>query len=244
MHKNKQDQNQIGYNEYGQAIGFPVTDWAGASLPSRTCMDGRYVILKTVDSSDVCKSLFHAYCTDTRGTNWTYLPYGPFDTLAQFTQWFEKTCFASDPLFHVVKDKSTEKNIGIASYLRISPALGSIEVGHIHFSPLLQRTPLATEAMYLMMHQVFEESGFRRYEWKCDALNEPSKRAAMRLGFVYEGTFRQALTYKNRNRDTAWFSITDKEWPTLKEGFELWLSEDNFDDAGLQRKTLLECRGA
>lgn len=229
-------------NNFGQAIGFPVTDWAGASKPSSHFLDGRYTSLQTVQSKNVCESLFNAYCLDTQGTNWTYLPYGPFDTLADFTQWFEKTCFGSDPLFYVVTDKSSGKDIGIASYLRINPSAGSIEVGHIHFSPLLQRTPIATEAMYLMMSQVFEDSGYRRYEWKCDALNEPSKQAAVRLGFVYEGTFRQALTYKQRNRDTAWFSITDKEWPALKEGFECWLVEDNFDNTGKQRKTLLECR--
>ncbi len=229
-------------NEHGQAIGFPVTDWSGASEPTRPLLDGRYASLKRVDSSAVCESLFKAYSTDSTGSNWTYLPYGPFDTLADFTQWFEKTCFASDPLFYVITNRSTGQDAGLASYLRINPAAGSIEVGHIHFSPRLQRTPVATEAMYLMMHYVFNELGYRRYEWKCDVLNETSKKAAMRLGFVYEGTFRQAVTYKQRNRDTAWFSITDKEWPALKTSLENWLRESNFDHAGSQKKSLLDFR--
>jgi len=126
--------------------------------------------------------------------------------------------------------------------MRVNPSAGSIEVGHVHFSPLLQRTPMATEAMYLLMRRVFDELGFRRYEWKCDALNEPSRRAALRLGFTYEGTFRQALMYKQRNRDTAWFSVTDKEWPAIKAGFEAWLAPGNFDSKVRQIESLVELR--
>lgn len=133
------------------------------------------------------------------------------------------------------------KAVGLASYLRIDPAVGVIEVGHIHFSPLMQRTPMATECMYLMMRRVFDELGYRRYEWKCDNLNAPSKLAAERLGFSYDGLFKQATMYKGRNRDTAWFSILDNDWPSLKQGFESWLQVANFDAQGQQIRRLQDC---
>jgi RimJ/RimL family protein N-acetyltransferase len=146
-------------------------------------------------------------------------------------------CTGDDPLFHAVVDAASGLAVGVASYLRITPASGFIEVGHINFSPRLQKTPAATEAMYLMMARAFA-LGYRRYEWKCDALNQPSCAAARRLGFSYEGIFRQATIYKGRNRDTAWFSILDSEWPAMKAAFESWLTPDNFDDNGRQRKKL------
>lgn len=234
--------NAMQTNEFGQAIGFPVEAWNGATVPSRTSLDGTAVRMVCATDTSACQALFDAYVKDTDGANWTYLPYGPFARVSDFTRWFEATCLADDPLFHVVYDKSTNKAIGLASLLRINPVAGSIEVGHIHFSPTLQRTPMSTEAMYLLMKRIFDELGYRRYEWKCDALNEPSKNAAQRLGFTFEGIFRQAVIYKNRNRDTAWFSITDKEWPALKAGFESWLHSDNFDRQGQQIKTLAQCR--
>jgi RimJ/RimL family protein N-acetyltransferase len=141
-------------------------------------------------------------------------------------------------LFFTIIDKASGKAVGVASFLRIDPKMGVIEVGHINYAPALQRTPQATEAMYLMMKRVFDELGYRRYEWKCDALNAPSYRAAERLGFVYEGTFRQATIYKGRNRDTAWYAIIDKDWPKLKAAYEEWLSPQNFDAAGQQRNKL------
>jgi RimJ/RimL family protein N-acetyltransferase len=143
-----------------------------------------------------------------------------------------------DPLFHAVIDKRTNKAVGFATFMRIDPVMGVIEVGNINFSPALQRTPAATEAMFLMMQRVFNELGYRRYEWKCDNLNAPSHKAAKRLGFTYEGLFRQALVYKGRNRDTAWFSIIDSEWPALEKAFNAWLSEDNFDESGNQVRKL------
>ncbi len=147
------------------------------------------------------------------------------------------SCTGDDPLFHTILD-SDDVPVGLASYLRIDPDNGSIEVGHIHYSPLLQRQPAGTEAMFLMMSQVFDELGYRRYEWKCDALNASSRRAAERLGFTYEGTFRQATHYKGRNRDTAWFSIIDKDWPRICDAFNLWLELANFDDSGKQKSSL------
>ena len=173
------------------------------------------------------------------GSNWTYLPYGPFETLESYVQWMDETCRGSDPLFFAIIDKATGKAVGVASYLRISPASGSIEVGHINYSPLLQKTRAATEAMYLMMKYAFE-LGYRRYEWKCDALNAKSRSAAQRLGFSFEGVFRQATLYKGRNRDTSWYAAIDQEWPALEEAFLRWLDPANFDEHGQQRVRLSE----
>jgi len=154
---------------------------------------------------------------------------------------------ADDPLFHTIVDLATGKAVGVATFMRIDRASGVIEVGNINYSPLLQRTPAATEAMFLMMRRVFEELGYRRYEWKCDSLNAPSRAAALRLGFQFEGIFRQAVVYKGRNRDTAWFSIIDSEWPSLKRAYEQWLGPENFDAEGRQKRKLAEliaARGA
>jgi RimJ/RimL family protein N-acetyltransferase len=181
--------------------------------------------------------LFASYQLDREGHRWTYLPYGPFTDEASFRAWLVEMAAKTDPLFHVVLDETGEA-VGVASFLRISPETGSIEVGHIHYSPRLERTRAATEAMYLMMRRVFDELGYRRYEWKCDALNAPSRRAADRLGFTYEGTFRQHLVTKGRNRDTAWYSIIDSEWPAVKAAFEAWLEPKNFDERGVQRAAL------
>jgi RimJ/RimL family protein N-acetyltransferase len=149
----------------------------------------------------------------------------------------EQTCRGVDPLFYAVVEKIEDRAVGVASYLRIDPANGSIEVGHINYSPLLQRTPAATEAMYLMMRHVFD-LGYRRYEWKCNALNAASRVAARRLGFSFEGVFRQAGVVKGRNRDTAWYAMIDKEWPALREAFLRWLDPSNFDEQGRQRARL------
>ena len=168
---------------------------------------------------------------------WTYLLYGPFDTLERHRAWMEETCRGSDPLFYAIIDPVADKAVGLAAYLRIEPRSGSIEVGHLSYSPLLQRTPAATEAMYLLMENAFR-LGYRRYEWKCDALNAPSRAAALRLGLSFEGIFRQATVYKGRSRDTAWFAAIDKEWPALKEAFQRWLDPANFDAQGRQRTRL------
>ncbi len=185
--------------------------------------------------------LFEAFSKDTASHNWTYLPYGPFEQKQDFIHWCENVCCDKDPMFHTVVDSSTGRAIGMASYLRITPDAGVIEVGHIHFSPLMQGTTQATEAMFLMMRRVFDELGYRRYEWKCDALNSPSCKAAERLGFQFEGIFRNATIYKQRNRDTAWFAIIDSDWPTLKTGYEAWLTKENFNNKGQQIKSLKQC---
>lgn len=225
-------------NHLGQPIGFPLAGWAARPRPPRSAMDGRFCRVETLDPDRHAADLHAANLQDTAGANWTYLAYGPFERLEDYRDWMTKTCLGDDPLFHAVIDRATGRAVGVASYLRIDPPAGVIEVGHINYAPPLQRTPASTEAMYLMMRRVFDELGYRRYEWKCDALNAPSRAAALRLGFKFEGICRQATVYKNRNRDTAWYSIVDSEWPVLKAAFERWLSPENFDDAGRQRQSL------
>jgi len=199
-------------------------------------MEGQYCALTPLDPKAHAQALFNAFAKDVENVDWAYLPYGPFDSLPALQAWLEEIARKSDPLFYTVMDRQG-KAVGVASYLRISPANGSIEVGHIHFSPQLQRTPAATEAMYLMMKRAFA-LGYRRYEWKCNALNERSRRAALRLGLSYEGIFRQATVAKGRNRDTAWYATIDLEWPKLKAAFETWLDPANFDASGKQKMSL------
>jgi len=217
-------------------IGFAVDGWGPPPLPTREPMEGAYCQLTLLDPEAHAADLFDAFAEDTDNTDWVYLPYGPFDSLPALKAWLEEIASKSDPVFYTVMDRQG-KAVGVASYLRITPASGSIEVGHIHFSPQLQATPAATEAMYLMMRHAFA-LGYRRYEWKCDALNQRSRRAALRLGLSFEGVFRQATLYKGRNRDTAWYATIDLEWPQLKAAFEAWLDPANFDDSGQQKQSL------
>lgn len=224
-------------NELGQPVGLPVSGTFPRPTPPYTPMEGQYCSVVPLDVNRHAPGLFRAFAKDDAGRNWTYLPYGPFSTEADFIDWTRASCMGADPMFHTVLNQDGIP-VGMASYLRIEPAAGSIEVGHIHFSPLLQRKPQSTKTMYLMMHRVFDELGYRRYEWKCDALNAPSCSAAKRLGFTFEGIFRQATHYKGRNRDTAWFSITDSEWPRIRDAFQTWLTPANFDEAGQQRQPL------
>ena len=182
------------------------------------------------------RDLFDAFSDDHEDRIWTYLPYGPFATFAGFRGWVEENCTGPDPKFHAILDVDG-RAVGVASYLRINPDAGVIEVGHINYSPSLQCSQAATEAMHLMARRVFE-LGYRRYEWKCDALNVRSRRAAERLGFRFEGVFRQATMYKGRNRDTAWYSIIDSEWPSIMRAQESWLSPENFEPDGQQRMPL------
>jgi RimJ/RimL family protein N-acetyltransferase len=223
-------------NELGQPLSFEVDDWQPPAVPTRQTMEGRWCRLEPLAPTHA-EDLFSANALDVESRNWTYLGYGPFATLADYSAWMEPYCTSSDPMFFAVLNAASGQAVGVASFLRIHPDDGSIEVGHINFSPLLQRTPAATEAMYLMMAQAFA-LGNRRYEWKCNALNAPSRAAAQRLGFSFEGIFRQARVDKGRNRDTAWYSITDSEWPALREAFVAWLDPANFDEEGQQRVRL------
>lgn len=225
-------------NALDQPIGEPILGWKPASTPPRTPMEGRFCRIEPIDIDRHGHDLFTALHADESDGNWTYLPYGPFFTEAAFRDWMATTCLDDDPLFHTIIDGSSGKAAGVASYLRTLPNVGVIETGHIHYSPRLQRRPAATEAMFLMMRRVFSELGYRRYEWKCDALNAPSRRAAKRLGFRFEGIFRQATIYKGRNRDTAWHSILDREWPSLELAYARWLDPANFDEGGVQKTGL------
>lgn len=225
-------------NELGQPIGFTVDGWSDAEKPQCQNIMGQFCRLEPLDPDRHANDLFAAFSTDNDNRNWTYLPYGPFQSIASFDAWLRAVSKDSDPFFYAIIDLKTERTVGLASYLRINPSDGVIEVGHIHFSPLIQRTSISTEAMYLMMRQVFEVMGYRRYEWKCDALNEPSRKAALRLGYKFEGIFRQLTMYKGRNRDTAWFAMTDKDWSSARLAYKSWLAPDNFDDAGNQKSSL------
>ena len=224
-------------NDLDQPIGFPLPGWRVPEPPPREALVGRYCRLEPLDPARHAEQLFAANALDDDGRGWTYLPYGPFADCDAYLAWMSATCLGNDPLFHAVVDGASGKAVGVASYLRIEPRAGSIEVGHLRFSPLLQRSPASTEAMYLLMKRAFA-LGYRRYEWKCDALNAPSRAAAMRLGFVFEGIFRQAIVYKGRNRDTAWFSILDSEWPRLDVAFTRWLDPANFALDGRQKQRL------
>ena len=224
-------------NALDQPIGVPVADTSPRPLPPRSDMVGRYCSVVPL-SVDHAPDLYAAFREDTQDRIWTYLPNGPYHDPDAFRAWVEDAIPKDDPLMHAIVVDG--RAVGHASYLRIAPASASIEVGFINLAPALQRTRAATEFQVLMMKRAFDELGYRRYEWKCDALNAPSRRAALRLGFTYEGTFRQATFYKGRNRDTAWFSIVDSEWPDLKARFERWLDPANFDASGQQKVALSE----
>ena len=227
-------------NHFGQPVGFPVDDWHARPRPPKSGMSGNYCRVVPIDLHLHAAELHQAYVKNLEHRIWTYLGYGPFDTLEDFKAWMQDYCLGSDPLFHAIIENESSMALGVASYMRIQPEFGVIEVGHINYSPALQRKRAGTEAMYLMMQRVFDELGYRRYEWKCDALNAGSCKAAVRLGFTFEGIFRQAIIYKGRNRDTAWYSIVDTEWPALKNAFQCWLKRENFDSNGRQIQRLSE----
>ena len=228
-------------NHLGQPIGDPVPAWTPPPRPARDAMSGAYCRLEPLDAARHAADLFEANRRDADGRMWTYLAYGPFDTLDAYRSWAERMAASDDPLFFAVVDTASGRAAGVASYLRIDPPNGAIEVGHIAYSPALQRTRASTEAMYLMMRRAFT-LGYRRYEWKCDALNASSRAAAERLGFSFEGIFRQATVYKGRNRDTAWYAAIDRDWPRLERVFTRWLEPENFDDDGRQRARLEDLR--
>jgi len=227
-------------NDFGQPVGASMPDgWTPPPFPPHEPMEGMRVRLEPLDAACHGDDLYASNALD-KGDGWTYLGFGPFADRAGFDEWLAGAASGTDPLYFAYIDKASGKAVGWGSYLRINPRDASIEVGSIKFSPLLQRTPLATEAMHLMMRNAFD-LGYRRYEWKCDSLNAPSRSAALRLGFVYEGLFRQATHYKGRNRDTTWFSITDEEWPRVRAAHDAWLSPENFDGEGRQKRRLQDC---
>lgn len=228
-------------NQFGQLVGDLIADWHPRKKPIADSMVGKYCVLEPLNINQHAAALFQALQVDNPQVSWTYLPYGPFATFDAFHQQLQKMVAEKDNFFYAVLNKTTHFPLGICGYININSEHGSIEVGHIHFSKALKKTAIATEAMYLMMRNVFETLQYRRYEWKCNALNQASCAAALRLGFKFEGIFRKHYVFKNRNRDTVWFSVIDEEWPLLKTRFEQWLDPKNFDGNGQQILALQEC---
>ncbi len=219
---------------------MPGLNWSPARTPERSPLEGETVKLEPVDPARHAGDLFTA--SEGAPSLWDHLAYGPFEDQEVFTSWLEERTASNDPLFYAIIERASGCAQGMASYMRIGPEHGVIEIGHIWFAPVLQHTRQATEAIYVLARHAFDDLGYRRLEWKCDSLNEPSRRAAERFGFVFEGVFRQHMVVKGRNRDTAWFSIVDGEWPAVRAGFEAWLSPQNFDEEGYQRKSLRDLR--
>jgi RimJ/RimL family protein N-acetyltransferase len=211
-------------------------------MPSGVTLEGMYCRLVPLNAEIHAGDLYAAYRLAPDHRHWTYMPVGPFDKAEDYRHFAEGAASSTDPRHYAVIDRKTSKSVGTLALMRIDLKQGVIEVGHVMFSPSLQQTPMSTEAQFLLMTYVFDELGYRRYEWKCDSLNAPSRKTAERLGFKFEGIFRQAILYKGRNRDTAWYSIIDKEWPQLKRAFQTWLSTENFDEQGRQRKSLTDVR--
>ncbi len=224
-------------NALGQPIGAPLPNWKAPPKPPRDTMVGRTCTVMPLDPAAHSADLHAANSLEPTGRLFTYLAMEPFKDAMAHRVWSDQAATSADPMFHTIVLRETGKAVGVAAFMRMDPGNGVIEVGHINYSPVLQQTTAATEAMYLMMARAFV-LGYRRYEWKCDSNNAPSKAAASRLGFTYEGRFRQAVVTKGRNRDTDWFSILDSEWPHLKSAFETWLDPANFDAAGRQRQSL------
>ncbi|MCE8004148.1 GNAT family N-acetyltransferase [Billgrantia ethanolica] len=227
----------------GRPIGVALPGWQPASRPQRTPLQGERVRLEPLSAEHHGDSLFAAFLLpgegphDTPQARWAYSGGMPFSDAEQCHAWLAECAHSEDPLFFAIVEATSERALGMASYLNIVPEHGSIEVGHIHFTPPLRQTPAATEAMLLLMRNAFA-LGYRRYEWKCDALNAASRRAAERLGFRFEGIFRQHRVVNRRNRDTSWFSLLDGEWPAVEAQLGCWLASDNFDDEGRQRSSL------
>jgi RimJ/RimL family protein N-acetyltransferase len=214
-----------------------VPNWQAPAYPDHRVLSGWGCRLEPLSSDRHAADLFKAFRADTEHSTWHYLSIGPFEDEASLREWIDSKADSRDPLFYAIIDEASGRALGFASYLRIDPTAGTIEVGWLTYSPAMKQTRLATAAMALLMAHAFA-LGYRRYEWKCNALNAPSRRAAARLGFSYEGTFRQARVDRGRSRDTAWFSIIDGEWPAIQQAFQTWLAADNFDADGRQRQSL------
>lgn len=229
------------YNHYGQPVGDALPGWQPRPLPQRVVLHGRYCRLEPLTRFHA-DALFAAYQLDGDGHSWTWLAREPEESAEQYAAWVESVEQLSDPLHFAVVDTQTARPVGTLALMRIDASNGVIEVGHVHFSPLLSRTPASTEAQWLLMRYAFATLGYRRYEWKCNSLNEPSRQAALRLGFQYEGRFRQASVVKGHNRDTDWFSIIDGEWPEVDAAMQRWLAPDNFTADGKQRRSLASLR--
>ncbi|MEL5959145.1 GNAT family protein [Streptomyces sp. CLV115] len=231
-------------NEYGQPVGRPLPGWTAVPAPARDTLEGSFCRLEPLDADRHTDDLYAAFALATDGSDWTYMPVGPFDGQADYRAHLTAAARADDTLEYAVVDLRTGKAVGTFALMRQDPSNGVVEVGSVAFSPLLKRTPVSTEAQFLLMSYVFDGLGHRRYEWKCDSLNAPSRKAALRLGFTFEGIFRQAVVYKGRSRDTAWYSVIDAEWPRVGTALRQWLSPDNFEAEGRQKRSLSDIRAA
>ena len=229
-------------NSFQQPIGACASEWIARARPERITLHGSYCRLEPLDADRHAAELYaaHAQAADQRG--WTYMLMGPFDDLDSYRAYVRQATQGTDPLHYAVIDLFSGKAVGTLALMRIDTANGAIEVGTVMFSPALQRTPASTEAQYLLMRYAFDTLGYRRYEWKCDSLNAPSRQAAQRLGFQFEGIFRQSGFYKGRSRDTAWFAIIRSDWPALRQALEQWLAPDNLQADGKQRQSLAALR--
>lgn len=221
-----------------------LADWTPRPRPARVPLEGRYVRLEPLDAARHGDGLYAASSVPDIGGRFRWLPETPVDNRAAFQPWLDRVAASEDPLFFTVIDKATGTIAGRQTLMRIDPGNGVIEIGNIYWGPAVSRRPAATEAQFLFMKYIFDDLGYRRYEWKCNNRNEPSKRAAERFGFAFEGVFRQHMIVKGENRDTAWYSIIDTEWPALKRAYEAWLDPSNFDAAGAQKKRLEDFRAA
>ena len=221
-----------------------LSNWTPRQRPSRGVLDGRYVRLEPLAAARHGDGLYEAATAGNADERFRWLGETTPASRAEFQPWLDRVEASEDPLYFVCIDKATGRVAGRQTFLRIDTANGVIEIGHIHWGPLMQRRPAATEAHYLFMRHIFDDLGYRRWEWKCNNRNEPSKRAALRFGFMHEGVFRQAMVIKGENRDSAWYSIIDKEWPALKRAYEAWLDPSNFDAAGNQKRALQALRAA
>ena len=225
-------------NELGQLIGDALPNFKPGDLPKLERLEGQYVIVECLSKDKHGSDLYEVYGPDSPADMWTYLFQNPVQSQEEWSALLDQMLAAQDRFHYAIVDKESGKALGTFALMRINRGSRVMEVGSVTYSPQLKRTRLATEAQYLLARYVFEELEYRRYEWKCDALNQPSRYAAERLGFIYEGTFRQAVVYKGRNRDTDWLAMIDKDWPAVKIRLEKWLSPDNFDENGQQIKSL------
>lgn len=219
-----------------------LKDWTPRPLPAREAIEGRYVTLEPLDAARHGDGLYAASSVADAADRFRYLFETPAGDRPAFDAWLEKVAASKDPLFFAVIDKASGAVAGRQTLMRIDPTFGVIEIGNIYWGPLISRKPAATEAQYLFASYIFDTLGYRRYEWKCNNANEPSKRAAERFGFTFEGVFRQHMVQKGENRDTAWYSIIDSEWPALKAAYQAWLSPGNFDAQGMQIRRLEDLR--
>lgn len=232
----------MSVNRFGQEIGEALPDFKIGELPTVETLEGRYCVVEHLNASQHFEDIVDFYCDNVVLSDWTYLFDEPFDSPATVRERLETYEQSSNPYFFAIRDKASDKVLGTFSLMRIDTNNRSVEMGRVIYAPALQKTRAATEAQYLVMAYVFETLGYRRYEWKCDNLNFPSAKAARRLGFTYEGTFRNHVIYKGRSRDTDWFAMTDQDWPVTKAVLESWLAPENFDTAGRQRYSLQEIR--